>query len=373
MLVIPALDLRGGRLVRLWQGDYARETVYADDPVAVAQAFAAAGAPRLHVVDLDGARAGRPVHRELVLRIAAAVPVPVQVGGGIRDAAVATAYLEGGVAAVILGTAAVRNPEQVADVARRYPGRVLVSLDLRDGRPAVEGWTAVAQVEQPALPGTPRGGAAPAAAPLAPLLARLREAGVAHLVVTDTGRDGTLAGVDPAVFRPFLAAGFHVIAAGGVRDAADIERLREAGLWGVIAGRALYEGTLDLATALAVASGAASRTGPRPSAPAQTAAAPAQAPTATAAEGAQAATGRAVEQAATAADPARTQDPAGPKPPARVQTTAPAPTVAPPAPGGDSPPRSPGRTAPRPGRGGPEARRDRRDGAGSSGEGGRRC
>ncbi|HEY8416390.1 MAG TPA: HisA/HisF-related TIM barrel protein [Thermaerobacter sp.] len=272
MLVIPALDLRGRRLVRLWQGDYARETVYAGDPIGVARSFVAAGAPRLHVVDLDGARSGRPVHLDLILRLAASVPVPVQVGGGIRDAATAAAYLEGGVAAVIFGTAAVRHPQRVAEVAARYPGRVLVSLDLKDGRPAVEGWT-----------GTGPGGSPLAPASLAPLLACFRQAGVMHLVVTDTRRDGTLAGVDPTVFRPFVAAGFHVIAAGGVRDAADVGRLRDAGLWGVIAGRALYEGTLDLATALAVASRSAPpETDPRPPAPAERAAeAPAHAADAT--------------------------------------------------------------------------------------------
>ena len=233
MLVIPALDLRGGRLVRLWQGDYRRETVYGDDPVAVARTFAALGAPRLHVVDLDGAREGRPVHRALIRQLVAAVPVPVQVGGGIRDAATAEAYLEDGAAAVIFGTVAVRRPEVVAQVAARYPGRVLVSLDLKDGRPAVEGWTATA-------------------GPLS-VLEALQAAGVTELIVTDTGRDGTLAGVDPAVFRPFLQAGFRVIAAGGVRDVDDVARLRQAGLAGVITGRALYEGTLDLKEALAAA------------------------------------------------------------------------------------------------------------------------
>ncbi|QIA26592.1 1-(5-phosphoribosyl)-5-[(5-phosphoribosylamino)methylideneamino]imidazole-4-carboxamide isomerase [Thermaerobacter sp. PB12/4term] len=232
MLVIPALDLRGGRLVRLWQGDYQRETVYGDDPVAAARAFAAAGAPRLHVVDLDGARQGRPVHQALIRQLVRAVPVPVQVGGGIRDAATAAAYLEDGAAAVIFGTVAVRQPEVVARVAARYPGRVLASLDLKEGRAAVDGWTAAGE-------------------PPAALLERLRAAGVTEVIVTDTGRDGTLAGVDPAVFAPFLRAGFRVIAAGGVRDVHDVVRLQHAGLAGVIAGRALYEGTLDLAAALA--------------------------------------------------------------------------------------------------------------------------
>ncbi|ADU50713.1 histidine biosynthesis protein [Thermaerobacter marianensis DSM 12885] len=284
MLVIPALDLRGGRLVRLWQGDYEQETVYGDDPVAVARAFAGAGAPRLHVVDLDGARAGRPVHRDLILRLVASVPVPVQVGGGIRDAATAADYLEGGAAAVIFGTVAVRRPDVVAAVAARYPGRVLVSLDLKDGQPALEGWTATDAVRAagtlppdppdagrtpagPARPDGPEpatGPACPASSGLATLLARWRAAGVMDLIVTDTRRDGTLAGVDPAVFRPFLDAGFRVIAAGGVRDVDDVRKLRDAGLQGVIAGRALYEGTLDLTAALAVASGEPAGAGDRP-------------------------------------------------------------------------------------------------------------
>jgi len=249
--VIPAIDLRGGRCVRLYQGRYEQETVYGEDPVAVARSFAAAGAPRLHVVDLDGARAGRPVHAELIQRLAASVPVPVQVGGGIRDAATARAYLEAGVGAVIFGTAAIRRPEEVASVASTHPGRVLASLDLRDGRPALEGWTATVPGEVPAGAGADTG-LDPA---VTRVLRRLQEAGVTDLIVTDTERDGTLAGADPARFLPFLAAGFRVIAAGGIRDVEDIRRLRAAGLAGVIAGRALYEGTLELREALAAARG----------------------------------------------------------------------------------------------------------------------
>lgn len=255
MLVIPAIDLRGGRCVRLVQGDYGRERVYDDDPVAVARAFAAAGAPRLHVVDLDGARLGRPTQRELITRLAAQVPVPVQVGGGIRDAGTAEGYLDAGVAAVIFGTAAVRQPAVVAQVTRRYPGRVLVSLDLRGGQLAVAGWT---ETTPPAGAPSPAGqsdGGASLGPGLQALLDRLAAAGVGELIVTDTQRDGTLEGVDPQRFRPFVTAGFRVIAAGGVRDVEDIRRLRQAGLWGVIAGRALYEGTLDLPAALAAARG----------------------------------------------------------------------------------------------------------------------
>lgn len=226
--------------MRLYQGRYEQETVYGDDPIAVARRFVADGAPRLHVVDLDGARTGRPVHAELIRRLAASVPVPVQVGGGIRDATTARSYLEAGVAAVIFGTAAVRRPEELAAVASTHPGRVLASLDLKGGRLVLEGWTETVAGEEPEG-----------------ILRRLAEAGVSELIVTDTERDGTLAGADPERFLPFLAAGFRVIAAGGIRNLDDIRRLREAGLAGVIAGRALYEGTLDLREALAAARGEA--------------------------------------------------------------------------------------------------------------------
>ncbi len=241
--VIPAIDLKGGRCVRLVQGRLDAETVYGDDPVAVARRWVAAGAPRLHVVDLDGAVAGRPIARDLVVAIArAAGSVPVQVGGGIRRREELDAYLAAGVDRVVLGTAALEDRRLVAEAAVAHPGRVWVGLDARDGRLAVRGWletTAADPVE-----------AARALAALA----------IGGFVVTDIGRDGTLAGPNLArLLDVARAVPVPVVASGGVASAEDIRRLAAAEggrLAGAVVGRALYAGTLDLAEALAAAAGA---------------------------------------------------------------------------------------------------------------------
>ena len=243
MDVYPAIDLRAGRCVRLAQGDYARETVYGDDPVAVARGFAAAGARWVHVVDLDAARSGDPVNRPVVADIAAAVGVPVQAGGGVRDAAAAAALIDAGVARVVVGTAAVERPALVTELAERWPGRVAVGLDHRlvDGRRrvAVRGWTDTSALE------------------LGVALARLEQAGAAAVVVTDIGRDGMLAGPDLVGLTEALAAtAVDVIASGGVASAADVAALAtvEGGgrrLAGVIVGRAIYEGKLTVEEAVA--------------------------------------------------------------------------------------------------------------------------
>jgi phosphoribosylformimino-5-aminoimidazole carboxamide ribotide isomerase len=243
----PAIDLRGGRCVRLYQGDFGQETVYGDDPVAQARAFAAAGAPWIHVVDLDAARTGDPVNRPIVAAIAAAVDVPVQTGGGVRDDAAADALLGAGVRRVVVGTAALDDRGWVARLADRHPGRVGVGLDARGRDVAVRGWTE----------GSGRD--------LVEVARGFDGSGVAALVVTEIGRDGTLAGPGLDQLAEVLAAtGLDVIASGGVGSLDDLRALAalEAGatgerrLAGAIVGRALYEGAFALDQAVEVAAGA---------------------------------------------------------------------------------------------------------------------
>jgi phosphoribosylformimino-5-aminoimidazole carboxamide ribotide isomerase len=239
MIVLPAIDLRGGRCVRLLQGAFDRETVYGDDPVAVARGFAAAGAGWLHVVDLDGARAGRPVQTALVAAICAAVRIPVQVGGGLRDAAAVAATLAAGAARAVVGTLAVEAPAQCRAICAAHRGRVAIGLDARDGRLRTAGW-----LEESAL------GPAEVAA-------RAADLGAAAVVYTDVGRDGTERGPDLAGTRAVArAAGVPVLASGGIGSVADVRAvaaLAADGVAGVIIGRALYTGAVALADALAAA------------------------------------------------------------------------------------------------------------------------
>jgi phosphoribosylformimino-5-aminoimidazole carboxamide ribotide isomerase len=239
MDLYPAIDLLGGRCVRLYQGDYGRETVYADDPVAQAQAFAAEGASWVHVVDLDAARTGEPRNRELVADIAAAVDAPVQAGGGVRDDAAADALLGRGVRRVVVGTAASERPEWVRSLAARYPGQVAVGLDARGRDLAVRGWVEGSGDD------------------LVDVARRFEDAGVAALVVTEIGRDGTLSG--PALDQLVTvleATTIDVIASGGVGTLADLRALsvlevEGRRLAGTIVGRALYEGAFRVADAVA--------------------------------------------------------------------------------------------------------------------------
>jgi phosphoribosylformimino-5-aminoimidazole carboxamide ribotide isomerase len=234
--VIPAIDIRGGRCVRLWQGDYGRETVYGDRPEEVARRWADAGASWIHVVDLDGAASGSTDNREAIARIVAAVPIPVEVGGGIRDRRTMDDYHNLGVARVILGTVACRQPEIVASLAAGYEGEVYVGLDARDGMVAIQGWTET-------LSRTAHEVAAVAAA-----------SGAHGFVFTDIARDGTLEGPNLAALREFAAGTSRpVIASGGISSVDDILRVaacRELGVSGVIVGRALYVGSVDLAEAI---------------------------------------------------------------------------------------------------------------------------
>ena len=237
MIVFPAIDVKGGQCVRLAEGDMARATVYADDPAAQARVFAAAGATHLHVVDLDGAFAGTSVNGAAIAAAIAAFPGKVQVGGGIRTRAAAEAWLAAGAWRVVMGTAALDDPALVRVLAAAHPGRVVVAVDARDGMVATRGWAERSTVA------------------VADLAARFADAGVAALLFTDVGRDGMLKGVNlDATLALAAASPIPVIASGGVAGIADIKALiGQSNIEGVITGRALYDGRLDLANALRMA------------------------------------------------------------------------------------------------------------------------
>lgn len=241
MIIYPAIDIRGGKCVRLTEGRFDAETVYADDPAAMALRWAAEGAEYLHVVDLDGARAGQPVNLAIVARIAATVNIPVQLGGGIRTLAGIDAALAAGVTRVILGSVAVKQPALVKEACAAYGDRVVVGIDAKDGIVAVEGWGVSGGVGAEEL------------------AARMAAAGVARIIYTDISRDGTLTGVNVSATRALArAAGVPVVASGGVSSLADVAAVRAAeadGVEGVIIGKALYTGAVGLAAALKAARG----------------------------------------------------------------------------------------------------------------------
>ncbi|WP_373489310.1 1-(5-phosphoribosyl)-5-[(5-phosphoribosylamino)methylideneamino]imidazole-4-carboxamide isomerase [Blastomonas sp.] len=239
LIVFPAIDLKGGQVVRLAEGDMERATVYGDNPTAQALQFAEAGAQHLHVVDLDGAFAGEPVNARAVKAIIAAFPGYLQLGGGIRTREAVDGWFDLGVARVVIGTAALTDPEFVRDMARTYQGGIVVAVDARDGFVATHGWADVSDV------------------PVADMARRFEDAGVASLLFTDVGRDGMLKGCNiDATVALARATDIPVIASGGVKGLDDIRMLAlhaDDGIEGVITGRALYDGRLDLATALAMA------------------------------------------------------------------------------------------------------------------------
>jgi len=235
MMVIPAVDLRGGRCVRLRQGRPEAETVFSDDPVAVARRWADLGAPRLHVVDLDGAFAGAPKQTELVREIALSVSPPLQVGGGLRSVEAVEQVLAAGAGWAVVGTRAALDAEFLADVCRRFAGRIIVAVDATDGRVAVDGWTRSLQLDAEAF--------AAAAA----------RAGATAILYTDIARDGTEAGPGLERTRAVArAARIPVLASGGVGTLEDLKRLAAVdGVAGAVVGRALYTGAVDLRQALA--------------------------------------------------------------------------------------------------------------------------
>lgn len=233
MEVIPAIDLREGRCVRLYQGDFSRATVYAGDPVAVARWWEEQGAPRLHIVDLDGAERGRPLQLRLVERIAAAVGIPLQVGGGLRDMASLRSALEAGAERVVLGTAVLEEPCLVASAVARFgPQRVVVAVDARRGRVALRGWR-----DQSSTTATD-------------LVRRVRGMGVVRFLYTDILRDGTMRGPNFRGVRALARLGVAVLASGGIATLDHLLGLARCGAEGAVVGRALYEGAFTLPQAL---------------------------------------------------------------------------------------------------------------------------
>ncbi len=241
MVIIPAIDVKDGRCVRLKQGDMSTATVYSEDPVAVARHWLAQGARRLHVVDLNGAAAGRPKNEGVIREIVKAVgdSIPVQLGGGIRDLDTIEKYLDGGVAYVVIGTAAVKNPGFLHDACTAFGGHIIVALDAKDGKVAVEGWSKLTGHD------------------VVDLAKKFEEYGVEAVLYTDIGRDGMLTGVNlEATVKLARELRVPVIASGGLTGLADVEQLcaiESEGIMGVITGRALYQGTVDFKAAQAKA------------------------------------------------------------------------------------------------------------------------
>ncbi len=233
MLIIPAIDLKDGQCVRLRQGLMDDSTVFSDDPVAMARRWVDAGARRLHLVDLNGAFAGKPVNGDIVKAIATEFPeLPIQIGGGIRNFETIQAYLDAGVEYVIIGTKAVKDPDFVFEACKRFPSRIIVGLDAKDGKVATDGWAEVSEIEA------------------IDLARQFKQAGVSAIVYTDINRDGMMQGVNvDATVRLAKACEINVIASGGVTDIEDVRALAKVahqGITGAITGRAIYENTLDL-------------------------------------------------------------------------------------------------------------------------------
>ena len=236
LLVIPAIDIKDGKCVRLRQGRMNDETIFSDDPVAMAKRWVEAGARRLHIVDLNGAMAGKPVNAAAIQAILSAFPeVPVQVGGGIRDEDTIQAYIEMGVQFVIIGTKAVNAPHFVSDVCAEFPGHIIVGLDAKDGKVAIDGWSKLSGHD------------------VVDLAKKFQDDGVEAIIYTDIGRDGMMSGVNiEATVKLAEAISIPVIASGGITNLEDIRKLCEVadhGIVGAITGRAIYEGTLDFAAA----------------------------------------------------------------------------------------------------------------------------
>lgn len=234
MEIIPAIDMQDSRCVRLYQGDFQRVTVYDDDPVAVARRWVAQGAQRLHLVDLDGARSGHPVHTDIIRAIVRSVDAPVQLGGGLRSAAAVERALELGVQRVILGTAAVQDPELIRQLVEQFGDAIAIAVDARNGMAATSGWTETATISA------------------VDLVERMAALGVRRVIYTDIARDGTLSEPNIATTRALVRRGGPaIIASGGISTVDHLRRLAAVGVEGAIVGRALYTGDLSLRDALA--------------------------------------------------------------------------------------------------------------------------
>lgn len=234
MQIWPAIDICGGKCVRLRQGDFERETVFGDDPLAMAKRWVAAGATRLHLVDLDGARDGQGTNHELIQQIATQAGVPCQLGGGIRDEGTIQKLLDSGLTQLVIGTRALKEPEWFRSVCQQYPARLAIGIDARDGLVATDGWLETSQMDAVELAQT------------------MKDLPIAAIIYTDIARDGMMQGPNLAAMADMnQATATPVIASGGVTTLEDVQRLAELELSGCIIGRALYEGTLNLSDAIA--------------------------------------------------------------------------------------------------------------------------
>lgn len=246
MVIIPAIDIKDGRCVRLKQGDMNDVTIFSEDPVGMAKHWLAQGARRLHIVDLNGAAAGKPKNEDIIRSIVDAVgeALPIQLGGGIRDLDTIERYIDAGVSYVVIGTAAVKNPGFLRDACTAFGGHIIVALDAKDGKVAVEGWSKLTRHD------------------VVDLAKKFEDYGVEAILYTDIGRDGMLSGVNiEATVGLARQLRIPIIASGGLNDLADLEKLcavEDEGIMGVITGRAVYEGTLDFGKAQILADGAAS-------------------------------------------------------------------------------------------------------------------
>lgn len=238
MLVIPAIDLKDGQAVRLKQGDFNRSTVYSSDPLEVALRWEDAGAGRIHIVDLDGSLAGTPRNREVILRIAGRIKAPIELGGGIRDLATIESYFDAGIRFAILGSVALKKPELVEAACAKFPGRIIVGIDARDGMAAVEGWTEATRRTAIELAG------------------RFEQFSLDSIIYTDINRDGMETGVNVEATRKLAeAVKVPIIASGGVaglRDIRELRKVEQSGIMGVIIGKALYTGAINLEEAIKV-------------------------------------------------------------------------------------------------------------------------
>lgn len=232
MRILPAIDLRDGKVVRLFQGDYDNMTVFGDRPLDTALQFKNAGAENLHLVDLDGAKDGEPRNFNIISEIIKESGLKVEVGGGIRTEERIVKYLEAGAERVILGTIAVKNPDFAAEMAKKYGSHIAVGVDARDGFVAVSGW-----LETSSLPSFK-------------FCRRLKDIGVQTVIYTDIACDGALKGTNLAAYEELSKIGINIIASGGISSIAELDRLREMGVWGAILGKALYTGELDLKTVI---------------------------------------------------------------------------------------------------------------------------
>jgi phosphoribosylformimino-5-aminoimidazole carboxamide ribotide isomerase len=253
VLIIPAIDLKDGHCVRLQQGRMDSATVFSDDPVAMAKHWSAAGARRLHIVDLNGAVAGRPKNEKVIREMIKAVgeTTPIQIGGGIRDLDTIESYLDAGVSYVVIGTAAVKNPGFLSDACYAFPGHIIAGLDAKDGKVAVEGWSKMTGHD------------------VVDLAKKFEDYGLEALVYTDIGRDGMMSGVNiEATYKLALSIRTPIIASGGLNNLKDVQaicaKLEPEGVIGAIAGRALYEGAIDFKKAQAAADKATEKTAPKP-------------------------------------------------------------------------------------------------------------